>query len=783
MPRTHQERICTIAVLTAELSDAYQAGVWNGISAEAAAIGCRVVCFLGSRLQSPVPQECAANDVYRLADARNFDGLIVVTSAISTYLTAEDVAELFEGFAAMPCVSIGVPATGVSCVAVDARSALAATTRHLIRAHGRRRIAIVAGPERHVESEQRRAAVLDVLRSEGLDCPVSRVIHGTFERESGTDAVRTLLDAPEPFDALICLNDRMALGALEELHRQGISVPDQIALVGFDGIEETAYCTPPLTTVQQPLFDLGAGALRELMHRIAGGAPRNRNYRCRPLVRESCGCGPPAGRSARAGSGAQMGSRRGTRRDTRGERLVIPLDCRMELTSAAAAGDSARFLQRFNREMAASLLRGEALEPWEQLLNQIRGALPRSEHLQERLLDQAADMLGEMKCRTHAARRLSDAKHAATLRAISLGLTEAFETSVLVERLRDGLRRIGFTQAYLVLYENGGGTALSLTETERLHFDLGAVLPNASDAYRGAPIWILTPLVFQSRSLGYLLLPGGFPDTGVYETIGKHLSSSLQGALLMDQVKDHEQSLEREVERRTHELTRANRALRKEVDTRIRLESEVAEISRRTMERIGQDLHDDLCQHLAGIAMHVSALEHAAVDDARVRGTAALVNRLLGDSIERARAIVRGLVAVGLREEGLLVALNALIDAARRSSGLAIEFRACDAFLDVPAERALELYRILQEALNNSIKHSGCNRIAVDLYQADEDPSAPGTLLVAQVHDDGSGIRNGESGGMGLQIMRYRAEKADIRLTIEAANPGTVVRCALRVEE
>lgn len=849
--------------------------MWSGIVSETSSREGGVVCFLGSRIDSPIVQEAASNSVYELANGDNFDGLVIVSSAISTYLDSDRIQELFDAYGEIPAVSIGVPVSGASNVTVDSYGAMVTMTEHLVTRHERRNFAIIAGPKWHVESEQRCEAIRNTLERYNIEWNPELLDHGTFERDSGIESMRKLLDSGQSIDAVLCLNDRMALGALEVLHQRGIGVPQEMALVGFDGIEETMYCTPPLTTVLQPLHELGARAVQELYRRLGaegaaapsggaapeadetaaagaaaretdamdaaarpaappegatpaesdGPAPTDQVLYCEPIVRESCGC--PVSLQPTTGT------------PRAGFLHNLPEEWQshgQELFDLAVEQDTEAFLQRFNHVLTLSLLRDEPLQLWADFLASLRSAIIAAQHGTEsdtpliwsQMFDAANVMLGEMKSRKQAARRMEHIKHTELMRSVGISLTEAFETSELVERLRAGLLRIGFKEAFLALYEDedrsSGSSRLLLAMSngvaateEAPRFPRSAILPESFVDLGESRTWVLTPLVFQDRPLGYLMLPGDSPDTGVYETLSKQLASSLKGALLLEQVRGHEQSLEEEVKRRTEELTVANRSLREEISTRTRLEQEVVEISKQTMERIGQDLHDDLCQHLAGIAMHVSALESTLDgENSSARDSAARINELIGESIERAKSIVRGLVPVGFRDEGLLVALNALVDAVKRSSGILIALETTAEVEELDDARALELYRIIQEALTNSVKHSGCSAIAVRLY-TEESVSATGVrghgerpdatlrhpdgsphlsstagaarTLVAVVRDDGKGVAGDSAlssdegpSGMGLKIMKYRAEKAEASLKIEPGDPGTVVRCTLRLE-
>jgi DNA-binding LacI/PurR family transcriptional regulator/signal transduction histidine kinase len=768
-----------IAVLTAELDEAYQAALWRWIRSEASRHDLRLICFLGSRINSPIVHEAAANSVFDLAHPKNVDGVIVVASAISTYVEEEYLQAVLSRYAAMPRVSVGVPVKGVSSVTVDSHRAVVEVTRHLIADHGRRHVGIIAGPRWHVESEQRRRAIEDTLRSWGVPWDPELLVHGTFEEASGATAAQTLLQTNRPLDALFCLNDRMALGALNELHRQGRAVPDEIALVGVDDIEGTLSCTPPLTTIKQPLQEVGAGAVRDLLRLIDHGEPRETVLECDVVLRESCGC-PVAP--------ALLHYRERPRLETWPE---PDRNAAEQLIRLARRPAPERFLEEFNRHLSSVVLRDGALDRWERLLSALRveisedaGATARETLLEEfRMLEAATEVVGEMKLRVQSARSREDVRRSATLRAVGLSLTEAFETPVLIARLRDGLRELGFSEGFLVIEEEEHSQLLLSADEQRTvtgrrdaqPFAPDLILPEGTLESAGSQIWILVPLVFQSQVMGYLVLPGDSQETGIYQTLAKQLAASLQGAFLVDRVRNHEQSLEREVERRTRELRGANRSLQNEVATRIRLENEVAEISRHTTERIGQDLHDDLCQHLAGVAMHVGVLQSAlASEESSHAAMAQMVNELIQGSVERAKAIVRGLLPVGLREEGLPFALGALVAAAQQNADISIEADVDESCRDLSSEQQLELYRIVQEALNNAVKHSGATRVSVTVKPV----QTPAPAIVAYVSDNGGGVPvRGAADGMGLKIMRYRAEKLGAELTVSPGRPGTVVQC------
>ncbi|GAP63328.1 LacI family transcriptional regulator [Ardenticatena maritima] len=137
---------------------------------------------------------------------------------------------------------------------------------------GHRRIAIINGPERRLASRDRRAGFLAAIEHLGLDFPEAYDQPGDFSERSGQKAMRRLLQVSPRPTAVYAINDRMAIGAIRAARDAGLNVPDDISVVGFDDIPVAPYINPPLTTMRQPLYELGAEAARLLHEIIANGA-------------------------------------------------------------------------------------------------------------------------------------------------------------------------------------------------------------------------------------------------------------------------------------------------------------------------------------------------------------------------------------------------------------------------------------------------------------------------------------------------------------------------------
>ena len=215
----------------------------------------------------------------------------------------------------------------------------------------------------------------------------------------------------------------------------------------------------------------------------------------------------------------------------------------------------------------------------------------------------------------------------------------------------------------------------------------------------------------------------------------------------------------------------------KDLTERKRLEKQILEISEQEQERIGQDLHDGLCQLLSGIKFKTTLLEQKLADRglAEAREASAL-ERLLNTAIDQARSIARGLHPVDLEARGLSSALEELAATVSSVYGISCLCERGKPVLVHDHVAARHLYRIAQEAMANAIKHGQATRVRLRL-------TAPGDRLVLTVRDNGTGLPSQPKGrrGMGLPLMHYRARTIGAALTVRP-NPagGAVVTCSLR---
>jgi signal transduction histidine kinase len=219
----------------------------------------------------------------------------------------------------------------------------------------------------------------------------------------------------------------------------------------------------------------------------------------------------------------------------------------------------------------------------------------------------------------------------------------------------------------------------------------------------------------------------------------------------------------------------ANRAQIALLERSQRLEQEIISISEREQLRVGRDLHDSLGQYLVAIGFAADTLKEDLQRES-LHGAAAAgqIAELLHDAVRRARDLARGLSPVDKHEGGLESALEELTLSTSRLTGIPCSFIS-DGQIAGNNVRDLHLFRIAQEALNNSAKHSHASAIVIALDAGDGD-------LCLRICDDGVGFDSTRTvnGGMGLNIMRYRAEMIGGTLEIQANSPsGTVLSCTI----
>jgi LacI family transcriptional regulator len=217
---------------------------------------------------------------------KRFDGFIFVTQRITELMA--DVAEAHD----VPFTLVGRAPKHAGWHSVDVDNAEGArlAVRHL-HGLGHERIAALLGRLEMRESTDRRDGYRRGLREAGLSPERQRTATGDYSGESGFEVMQRWLEEGLGATAVFCASDTMATGAMLALHQAGVSVPDEMAVVGFDNLPLARYTTPPLTTVHQPIREKGRRAAGLLLDQIEekDSEQRHATLETELIVRASCG--------------------------------------------------------------------------------------------------------------------------------------------------------------------------------------------------------------------------------------------------------------------------------------------------------------------------------------------------------------------------------------------------------------------------------------------------------------------------------------------------------------
>jgi DNA-binding LacI/PurR family transcriptional regulator len=284
--------------LVDRLDDEYQVAVVRGALSAARDLGVPLLCAPGGRIGDPAADRAARNVAFELVNAETVSGVVAVTSVIGSAIGPAELGKWVERFDGLPLCCVGVAAAGKAVLEVDNAGGVRELVLHLAEKHARRRIAFIRGPVTSEEANTRFEAYVRALAEAGREFDAKLVAPGDFLKASGATAISLLFDerkvARGTLDAVVAANDYMALGALRELARRQLDVPDEISVVGFDDVESARFVRPALTTTSQPTELLGRRAV-EGVFALAQGRPfGSALLPTRLALRTSCGC-PSAG--------------------------------------------------------------------------------------------------------------------------------------------------------------------------------------------------------------------------------------------------------------------------------------------------------------------------------------------------------------------------------------------------------------------------------------------------------------------------------------------------------
>lgn len=558
----------TIGLLIDWLDNDYASSLSFALFDELRARGMRFLCFVGHGLAEAGALPHASNLAYQLANERVLDALVV--ASLGSESSVEEQRRQIERYSSLPLCTLALTCPGVPHISVDNAAGMRAAVAHLIQVHGRRRIAFVRGPEASEDAEQRHQGYLAALRDGGVPLDPGLVVPGAFTRDSGRQAVRSLMDERRvSFDALVAANDTMAAAALIELQARAVRVPEDVALCGFDDVEDSRFADPPISSVSQPWGARARLAVDALLAQREGRAAHHQRVPAEFVPRRSCGCGVsfetvPRGRllgqrvknwdwhEGAATLLVRELSLRGIELQAAPARALV--ECFWQEVSSRREGG---FLLLLEQELADHLFDRASLSGWYHALAALRALLLDRLGADQRLcaranalMHLAVERISYATERQQALRRLAFERQGRLLALAGQATSTAFDPQGIGVALRQQLPELGVPSFFVsqFLAPAGAGdlptpSRLLISHDERREpvpgsrdFDTRDLVPAGFWPSQHAVGFVIELLHFQNEPLGFALFEIGPRQGAVYMALREQLGAALEGASLVQQV-------------------------------------------------------------------------------------------------------------------------------------------------------------------------------------------------------------------------------------------------------
>lgn len=674
------------------LDEEYQTSIYDGIKKQASKLGIDLIClqqesirFTEDSFVSRFPQK----------DFFNIDGIILMTSVVVDNYELTQLSDLRNLWGSLPIVSIGQKIENIPSLLINTDDSMRELVRHLIEDHNYRNFLFISGAPNHHDSiirEKIFKQTIDEYKSKISELKYS-IKTGYFIERAAFRVMKEYFDENPDCnpDVIVCANDNMAIGVYKffKMNSDNPKIK-QCAVTGFDDIPRCRFETPSLTTIRQPLEEIGFEAVNTLVKLINGEEIQNETYlNSELLLRESCGC----------------------KQETK------------------------------------------SFDVQKVFVEQMQGNYIRSEQLLR--------MLGHIGQDLNYGQNESGIKQIINTSMEQLDV-ENFCILDFMEHSSNFIKTV--TSPVKPVYVRRNGRYFYEFDGNRI-----TTLGNFYEQYLNYDEEHPESLVLKFLFLGNELIGCVFYDSPVdvlpyLSSISINIGQTINRIKVSEEINRRSEYLEKEVEKRTRQLMEAN-------NRRMKVEAEVLKISEIERQRFSNDLHDDICQRLAGISMLCRSYSNQSVPVEKDQMVE--LAELISDTLQTTRQYAHNSYPVELESLGMNHSISNLCNSFENQSGIS-----CEYIWDVKNEvifdktQRLNIFRIIQEALHNVMKHSKAKKVVVCVEQI-------GKKIIVRIIDDGCGFpkkQSEEIKGLGLNSMQYRANQIGASFTIKPNKPsGTCV--------
>lgn len=679
------------------LDEEYQISVYEGVKKKALELGVELVCFQQENLS------ISKNSLLSLFPKEKFfklDGIIFLTSVISDRFEFTDKEFIKNVWGDIPVICVGQKVEGFPSLLVQTDASMKQLIEHLILNHNYKKFFYIGGSLKHQDAIKREEIFIKTIEAYKPWYPelTYTIKRGWFTEKASIQAMEEYYaEGRESPDVVVCANDNMAIGVYKflKIHSDNpkIGFP---AVTGFDDVPQGRYLIPALTTVRQPMIEVGCVAVETIVKKIKNEEiPEEQFIESKLILRNSCGCDS-------------------VKKTEISESLVEKIQAKyvqseMLLRTVSYIGQDLNYCQSF---LGLQFITNENI-----------------------------DQLG--------------IKNFCVLEFI-LGKDKTDVSKIKAKEIY--VKRNGI---HLENFMNGKSFSLNEFYNKYLNYD-----------EKKPSVLILKALSFAGELIGCILYDGAQDILPYVCSVAVSIGQSIMRIRDIEERKKRSDYLEREVNLRTKELLESN-------SKRMEVEAEVLRISEIERQRFSNDLHDDICQRLAGISMLCRSYSNQPqpVDKDQMLELAELIS----ETLVTTRQYAHNSYPVELESLGMDRSINNLCNSFEKQSGIKVLYE-----WDVPASvlfdktQKLNIFRIIQEALHNVMKHSQAKKVNVQIKKSDDS-------VYVSVVDDGCGFNENSKEnkkGLGINSMQYRANQIGATFLVKKNKPsGTCVQVCLKLKE
>jgi len=523
--------------------------------------------------------------MFEFVEKIRVDGIIMVTNTLLSFSETNDIIGLIKRYLHTPTVSINIPLEGaITTIRCDNDYGIQEAMKHLVEYHGDTKIGFIKGQANHQDSIERFNSYKAYLQSHDLPYHENYVFEGDFFIESGKDAAKEYIKRGVKLDGLIACNDDMAIGFMQELAKEGIEVPKDIHVIGFDDIQGVRFTGSPLSTVRQPLDMIARYSIESLLDHIEGKVVKDFIDVLPVFIhRTSCGCFFDSNHTLVKGGDNQVLDRDIEAKihdivhktgylNFEGEDRFIYIIKNL-LSKPLNDQEINGLLKNVDDIFASIHLTKIGIKAWKTIVQELAlyVGVSISDHDKwvETFFIGLMDQLNDLEKLFKGMEQVSKNQNLESLMVESL---HEFIASDSVEELMDTIHtelpKVDIDTYFLCLYDNNrvldekgnaylpkesrmylGYDKIQRYKPDKVSFPTQQIIPHSVSFENRPYTMVIEPLFFGHEAYGYAFYELGLSIGSIYETVRKHICSTLRYLSILDERNRKNRELEMTLER------------------------------------------------------------------------------------------------------------------------------------------------------------------------------------------------------------------------------------------